>query len=126
MKYLKQLKVYNPATNEVVKKIPYTSEEEAIQQIDKAQVAYESWREKDAHERSSLLLKWYQLIDEQKVELAEIITLENGKPYKEALGEVAYANSYIQWYQEEAQRIYGKTIPLLIKKVKKLSLIRSQ
>lgn len=54
MKYLKQLKVYNPATNEVVKTIPYTSEEEAIQQIDKAQVAYESWREKDAHERSSL------------------------------------------------------------------------
>ncbi|MEB6286833.1 NAD-dependent succinate-semialdehyde dehydrogenase [Mammaliicoccus sciuri] len=111
MKYLKQLKVYNPATNEVVKKIPYTSEEEAIQQIDKAQVAYESWREKDAHERSSLLLKWYQLIDEHKEELAEIITLENGKPYKEALGEVAYANSYIQWYQEEAKRIYGKTIP---------------
>lgn len=108
---MKELKVYNPATNEVVKTIKYTSEEEATQQISKAQEAYESWRERDAHDRSALLLKWYQLIDEHKEELAELITLENGKPYKEALGEVAYANSYIQWYQEEAKRIYGKTIP---------------
>ncbi|MEB6201151.1 NAD-dependent succinate-semialdehyde dehydrogenase [Mammaliicoccus fleurettii] len=108
---MKELKVYNPATNEVVKTIKYTSEEEATQQISNAQEAYESWRERDAHDRSALLLKWYQLIDEHKEELAELITLENGKPYKEALGEVAYANSYIQWYQEEAKRIYGKTIP---------------
>ncbi|MGK9044208.1 NAD-dependent succinate-semialdehyde dehydrogenase [Mammaliicoccus vitulinus] len=111
MKYLKELKVYNPATNEVVKTIHYTSEEEVNQQINKAQAAFESWRERDAHDRSALLLKWYQLIEEHKEELAELITLENGKPYKEALGEVAYANSYIQWYQEEAKRVYGKTIP---------------
>nr|WP_263314232.1 NAD-dependent succinate-semialdehyde dehydrogenase [Mammaliicoccus sp. Marseille-Q6498] len=108
---MKNHKVYNPATNDLIKTIDFTTEEETIQQIDKAQEAFLSWSEKDAHERSALLTKWYQLIDEHKEELAELITLENGKPYKEALGEVAYANSYIQWYQEEAKRIYGRTIP---------------
>ncbi|WP_323703281.1 NAD-dependent succinate-semialdehyde dehydrogenase [Mammaliicoccus sp. Dog046] len=108
---MKQHSVYNPATNEIVKTVDFTTEEEANKKIEKAHEAFLSWRELDAHDRSARLLKWYQLIDEHKEELAELITLENGKPYKEALGEVAYANSYIQWYEAEAKRVYGSTIP---------------
>lgn len=55
--------------------------------------------------------KWYELIVENKEELAELITKENGKPYEEAVGEVLYGAGYIEWFAEEAKRIYGRTIP---------------
>src|SRR5699024_10563448 len=61
--------------------------------------------------RSEKLWAWSKLIDEHKEELAELITKEGGKPLKEALGEVDYARSYVDWYAEEAKRLYGRTIP---------------
>ena len=60
---------------------------------------------------SGLAEKWFDLIVEQKDELAKLITLENGKPYAEAQGEVLYSAGYIEWYAEEAKRIYGRTVP---------------
>ena len=60
---------------------------------------------------SRLLNNWSHKIQEHKKEIAELMTLENGKPLKESLGEVDYATSYIDWYAEEAKRIYGRTVP---------------
>ena len=56
-------------------------------------------------------MKWHLLIEENKEEIGRIMTIEQGKPLKEAIGEVAYANSFISWYAEEGKRIYGETIP---------------
>lgn len=65
----------------------------------------------NAQDRSDLLLKWAEKIEENRQEIAELVTLEGGKPLTEALGEVDYANSYIKYYAEEAKRIYGRTVP---------------
>lgn len=106
-----KLEVLNPATNDVIETLEYTDEATINKQIENAQKAFESWREVDAHTRSQKLWAWSKLIDEHKEELAELITKEGGKPLKEALGEVDYARSYVDWYAEEAKRIYGRTIP---------------
>lgn len=106
-----KLEVLNPATNEVIETLEYTDEATMNKQIEKAHDAFLSWREVDAHTRSEKLWAWSKLIDEHKEELAELITKEGGKPLKEALGEVDYARSYVDWYAEEAKRLYGRTIP---------------
>ncbi|MFW3591323.1 NAD-dependent succinate-semialdehyde dehydrogenase [Staphylococcus caprae] len=106
-----KLDVLNPATNEVIKTLEYTDEQTAHRQIERAHEAFQSWKQVDAYERSAKLFEWARLVDEHKNELAKLITQEGGKPYKEAQGEVDYANSYIKWYAEEAKRIYGRTIP---------------
>ena len=108
---MSKLSVLNPATNAVIKELEYTSNEEVTAQIDRAYEAFQEWRTVDAHERSAKLLKWAELIDAHIDEIAELITLEGGKPLAEAKGEVTYANSYVKWYAEEAKRIYGRTIP---------------
>lgn len=74
------LDVFNPATNEVIKTLDYTDEATAKQQIEKAHEAFKSWREVDAHERAQKLSQWFDLINEHKDELAELITKEGGKP----------------------------------------------
>lgn len=106
-----QLEVTNPATNEVIERLEYTSHEDIHAQIERTHQAFEEWKYKDAHERSAKLLQWATLIDEHQDELARLITLEGGKPLAEAKGEVIYANSYVKWYAEEAKRVYGRTIP---------------
>lgn len=106
-----QLEVTNPATNEVIERLEYTSHEDIHTQIERTHQAFEKWKYKDAHERSAKLLQWATLIDEHQDELARLITLEGGKPLAEAKGEVIYANSYVKWYAEEAKRVYGRTIP---------------
>ncbi|PTI66433.1 aldehyde dehydrogenase family protein, partial [Staphylococcus succinus] len=106
-----QLEVTNPATNEVIERLEYTSHEDIHAQIERTHQAFEKWKYKDAHERSAKLLQWAKLIDEHQDELARLITLEGGKPLAEAKGEVIYANSYVKWYAEEAKRVYGRTIP---------------
>lgn len=103
--------VMNPATKEIVGAIPTGGALEAKQAVDAAHRAFKIWSKKTAEERSRLLMKWHQLIDENKDEIARIMTIEQGKPLKEALGEVQYANGFISWYAEEAKRIYGETIP---------------
>ncbi|CRK81711.1 succinate-semialdehyde dehydrogenase (NADP+) [Neobacillus massiliamazoniensis] len=103
--------VINPATKEVLGAIPTGGAFEAEQAVDAAHKAFKTWSKKTADERYHLLMKWFQLIDEHKHEIARIMTMEQGKPLKEALGEVVYANGFISWYAEEGKRVYGETIP---------------
>ncbi|MEC3639390.1 succinate-semialdehyde dehydrogenase [Bacillus halotolerans] len=106
-----QLTVYNPATGEAIKTIPQQSAKEVEEAIERSHQAFTSWSKTSANERASLLKKWYELIVEHKEELADLITKENGKPYQEAVGEVLYGAGYIEWFAEEAKRVYGRTVP---------------
>ncbi|WP_106498581.1 NAD-dependent succinate-semialdehyde dehydrogenase [Lentibacillus sp. Marseille-P4043] len=108
---LEQIDVYNPATDDVIATIPKGGENEARQAVDAASTVFPEWSHKTAEERSKLLTKWHQLIDEEKETIGKIMTLEQGKPLKEAVGEVNYANGFISWYAEEGKRVYGETIP---------------
>jgi succinate-semialdehyde dehydrogenase/glutarate-semialdehyde dehydrogenase len=107
----KKIKVVNPATQDVIATVPDGGADEAKQAVDAAYTAFKTWSKKTAGERSELLMKWFRLIDENKEEIGRIMTEEQGKPLKEAIGEVSYANSFISWYAEEGKRIYGETIP---------------
>lgn len=79
--------------------------------VDAAAAALKEWRALTAEERSAYLFRWHQLIHEHREEIGRIMTEEQGKPLKEAIGEVDYANGYISWYAEEGKRIYGDIIP---------------
>lgn len=103
--------VYNPATGEEIETITRNNEEEIKDALQRGHEAFQSWKKTNAHERSRLLKKWSQLIQENKQDIATVMTKENGKPIRESLGEVDYATSYIGWYAEEAKRLYGRTIP---------------
>jgi len=103
--------VYNPATGEEIETITRNNEEEIKDALQRGHEAFQSWKKTNAHERSRLLKKWSQLIQENKQDIATVMTKENGKPIRESLGEVDYATSYIDWYAEEAKRLYGRTIP---------------
>ncbi|MFZ3578688.1 NAD-dependent succinate-semialdehyde dehydrogenase [Virgibacillus sp. DJP39] len=103
--------VYNPATGELIEEVTAHTEGEIKQAIKKGHLAFKKWAAVNAHERSKLLRSWSQKVQENKESLAKTMTLENGKPLAESLGEVDYATSYIDWYAEEAKRIYGRTIP---------------
>lgn len=105
------LTVKNPATGEVLATLKRNTKEEVEERLERGEKAFHKWKKINAHERSRLLSKWSQLVEENKQEIAEIMTKENGKPLKESLAEVDYAKSYIDWYAEEAKRIYGRTIP---------------
>lgn len=103
--------VLNPANQSEIAQVPALSAKEINTTIDIAEQAGKTWRTTSATERSRLLRAWFQLVMAQQKALAEIITLEQGKPLTEAQGEIAYAASYIEWYAEEAKRNYGETIP---------------
>jgi len=103
--------VTNPATGEVIARVAKAGKAETEQAIAAAQRAFPGWRDKTAKERSGILMRWYQLIVENKRWLAELMTAEQGKPVKEAEGEVEYAASFIQWFAEEAKRANGEIIP---------------
>lgn len=105
------ISVKNPATGELIEEVKVNTKEEVEQAILKSHESFKSWASVNAHERSRLLKKWSDLIQENKAEIAKVMTLESGKPIKESLGEVDYATSYIDWYAEEAKRLYGRTIP---------------
>jgi succinate-semialdehyde dehydrogenase/glutarate-semialdehyde dehydrogenase len=106
-----KIDVINPATKDVIAAVPNGREKEAKQAVDAAHEAFKSWSKKTAAERSAYLMKWHALIEEAKEEIGELMTREQGKPVKEAIGEVGYANSFISWYAEEGKRIYGETMP---------------
>nr|WP_304214878.1 NAD-dependent succinate-semialdehyde dehydrogenase [Fredinandcohnia onubensis] len=103
--------VKNPATGQLVQEVKINSEEEIKEAIKVGHDSFREWSKVNAHERSRLLTNWSRIVQEHKEEIAEIMTLENGKPLAESLGEVDYATSYIDWYAEEAKRIYGRTVP---------------
>jgi len=103
--------VTNPSTGKVIGHVPLCGEQETKAAITAAHDAWFKWRALTAKERSDLLWKWARLIDENKYDLARIMTLEQGKPLTEALGEIDYANSFIKWFAEEGRRVYGDIIP---------------
>jgi succinate-semialdehyde dehydrogenase/glutarate-semialdehyde dehydrogenase len=103
--------VRNPATGEVIASVPHLSGEHARQAINTAQEAFRTWSKKTAGERSKILRRWFELMHENADDIALIMTSEQGKPLAEARGEVVYAASFVEFYAEEAKRIYGETIP---------------
>jgi succinate-semialdehyde dehydrogenase/glutarate-semialdehyde dehydrogenase len=105
------IEVINPATNQVIGVVPKGGKAEAKKAADAAYTAFKDWSNRTAGERGQLLMKWFQLVEQNREEIARIMTVEQGKPLKEALGEIDNANSYISWYAEEGKRIYGETIP---------------
>ncbi|KQU63741.1 NAD-dependent succinate-semialdehyde dehydrogenase [Rossellomorea marisflavi] len=108
---LDTIEVINPATSDVVATVPNGSTKEAKEAVDAAYEAFKSWSKHSAYERSELVRKWHDLIHENREDLARTMTLEQGKPLKEALGEIDYANGYISWFAEEGKRVYGEQIP---------------
>ncbi|KQL56162.1 MULTISPECIES: NAD-dependent succinate-semialdehyde dehydrogenase [Bacillaceae] len=105
------IEVENPATKEIIGTIAKAGREEAKQAVDAAASALKAWKSKTAAERSEYLLKWHELIKRDEKILGEGMTIEQGKPLTEAVGEIRYANSFLSWYAEEGKRIYGETVP---------------
>ena len=105
------LAVTNPATGEVVADVAKCGTAETRRAIAAAEIAQRSWKLKTAKERSALLRRWFNLMMEHQDDLAAILTAEQGKPLAEAKGEIAYGANYVEWFAEEAKRIYGDTIP---------------
>ncbi len=103
--------VSNPATGEVVGRVPALGAEETRLAIEAAARALGPWRNRTADDRSSLLRRWSELVMANQEELATLMTLEQGKPLAESRGEIAYAASYIDWFAEEGRRVYGEVIP---------------
>jgi succinate-semialdehyde dehydrogenase/glutarate-semialdehyde dehydrogenase len=103
--------VRNPATGEVIGHVPALSAAETRQAIEAAQAAFAGWRAMLAKDRAAILRRLHDLMLANADDLAAIMTAEQGKPLAEAKGEVAYAASFIEWFAEEAKRIYGDTIP---------------
>lgn len=105
------LTVHNPATGEILATLAVDSTEAVKAKLKAGSEAFKSWKKTSCYERAALIQQWAALIIAHKNDIAQVMTLENGKPLKESLGEVDYAVSYLTWYAEEAKRIYGRTIP---------------
>ncbi|YCH30998.1 NAD-dependent succinate-semialdehyde dehydrogenase [Erwinia sp. D4-22] len=103
--------VLNPASGEVIARVAKGGKREAEQAIAAAERAFPAWRALTAKQRSEILYRWYQLMIENKRWLGQLMTAEQGKPLKEAEGEVEYAASFIQWFAEQAKRVNGEIIP---------------
>lgn len=103
--------VRNPARGDVIAQVPDITVEEVSAAIDAAYEAQKSWAAKTGKERAAILRKWYELMVENADDLAIILTAEMGKPLAEAKGEILYSASFIEWFGEEAKRVYGETIP---------------
>ncbi|CUB03703.1 NAD-dependent succinate-semialdehyde dehydrogenase [Marinomonas fungiae] len=107
----KTFAVTNPADGETIAELADCGANETTRAIEAADETLKSWRKKTAKERSAILRKWYQLILDNQDDLAKIMTLEQGKPVKEAKGEIQYGASFIDWFADEARRINGDVIP---------------
>ncbi|ENR2167939.1 NAD-dependent succinate-semialdehyde dehydrogenase [Vibrio vulnificus] len=103
--------VTNPSTGKVIGEIPVFGEQQAKECITAAQAAFELWKKTTADYRADVLRRWYELMMVNIDDLAAILTMEQGKPFTEAKGEITYAASFVQWYSEEARRAYGEIIP---------------
>lgn len=107
----KRVDVVNPSNGNVITSVPDMGKDEAEAAVQAAHNAFSTWRKTTAKQRSLLLKKWFDLIVAHAQELAQLLTTEQGKPYKEAYGEVLYGASFIEWFAEEAKRVYGDVIP---------------
>ena len=107
----KTFDVNDPSTGELIVKLPDMGISETKDAINAAHKAQKSWAAKTGKERSTILRNWFNLMVKNKDDLAKILTAEMGKPFAEALGEIAYGASFVEWFAEEAKRVYGDTIP---------------
>ena len=105
------LPVLNPATGETIAEIAKCGTAETRRAIEAADAALVSWRQRTAKDRAAVLRKWFNLMMDAQEDLAQILTAEQGKPLAESRGEIAYGANYVEWFSEEAKRIYGDTIP---------------
>src|SRR5712691_11233524 len=105
------ISVDNPATSEIIGRVPKLSGPETRQAIEAANRAFPVWSKKTAKERAAVLRRWYELMIANQDDLARLMTTEQGKPLAESRGEVAYAAAFLEWFGEEAKRVYGDTIP---------------
>jgi succinate-semialdehyde dehydrogenase/glutarate-semialdehyde dehydrogenase len=103
--------VENPATGERIGQAPDMDAEDTRRAIEAAHAAWPAWRAKTAKERSQVLRRWFDLMMTHHEDLAHIMTIEQGKPLAESRGEIAYAASFVEWFSEEAKRVYGDVIP---------------
>lgn len=103
--------VHNPASDEVVADVAFVGAQETCRAVEAAARALNGWRARTAGERAKILKRWHQLMLENQQALAALVVAEQGKVLAEAMGEVAYAASFIEWFAEEAKRAYGRTIP---------------
>ncbi|HEY4635211.1 MAG TPA: NAD-dependent succinate-semialdehyde dehydrogenase [Rhodospirillales bacterium] len=103
--------VHNPATGEKIGVVPAMGAAETRRAIEAADGAWAGWRAKPAKERAGILRKWFELMMSNQDDLARVMTIEQGKPLAESRGEIAYAASFVEWFAEEAKRIYGDVIP---------------
>jgi succinate-semialdehyde dehydrogenase/glutarate-semialdehyde dehydrogenase len=105
------IEVDNPATGETIGTVPKLGRAETRAAIDAAARAFPEWRRKPAKERAAIMRRWFDLMMANQDDLAKLMTTEQGKPLGESRGEVAYAASFLEWFGEEAKRVYGDTIP---------------
>jgi succinate-semialdehyde dehydrogenase/glutarate-semialdehyde dehydrogenase len=103
--------VVDPATGETIARVPRLGAAETRRAIEAAAAAQPAWRARTARERAVVLRRFAELLGEHEADVALLITSEEGKPLAEAKGEVAYAASFLEWFAEEARRVYGETIP---------------
>ncbi|MDG3557625.1 NAD-dependent succinate-semialdehyde dehydrogenase [Acinetobacter bereziniae] len=108
---LQRTDIYNPATQVLIGTVPNMGKTEAERAIQAAANAWSAWKNKTAKDRSIILKRWFELMVEQADELAFILTSEQGKPLAEARGEILYAASFVEWFAEEAKRVYGDIVP---------------
>lgn len=104
------IEVNNPATGEIIGTIPAMTAEEVDEVIDQAEAAWLPWRRLTAKERAARLRAWYELMVQNHEDIATLMTTEQGKPLSEARGETLYAASFLEWFGEEAKRVYGDVI----------------
>ena len=104
--------VSNPVDGRVIGHVPKLGKAETKSAIEGAQKAQKLWAKKTAKERAGILRKWFNLMIENQEDLAQILTAEQGKPLAESRGEIAYGASFIEWFAEEARRVYGETLPV--------------
>jgi len=105
------ISVDNPATGEIVGTVPKLGGAETREAIEAADRALPAWRKKTAKERAAVLRKWFDLMLQHQDDLAKLMTVEQGKPLAESKGEVVYAAAFLEWFGEEAKRVYGDSIP---------------
>jgi succinate-semialdehyde dehydrogenase/glutarate-semialdehyde dehydrogenase len=104
--------VTNPVDGSLIITVPKMGGTETRRAIEGAEVAQKLWAKRTAKERGQILRKWFTLMMENQEDLAQILTAEQGKPLAESRGEVAYGASFIEWFAEEARRVYGETVPV--------------
>ena len=103
--------VTNPANGQVIAEVPRMGKVETIRAIQAAEAAQKQWKMLTAKARAAILKRWFDLMIEHHEDLAKILTAEQGKPLAEARGEITYGASFVEWFAEEAKRVYGEVIP---------------